>query len=386
MAFTGKSTFTAGTNLPEIAEDVSDLVGIVSPWETPLLDAIGDAPSVAMSTRHEWFEDALLPNSDTINQGGLNDSGTNTTALTMSNASRFRVGDVVSPDGSDEVLLVTAVNTGTGVITVTRGYGASTKAALTNTQALKIVANAALEGADAADARFTSRARKSNYTQIFTATVQVSGSEAASRQLAVENELDYQKVMRLRELLRDLENTVVNGIAHDTAPQGSSAVRRTMRGILHTISSRIFRPGVGGFPSDTGLTEEELNAALRAIWEEANSRVDLIVVNGNQKRRINSFISSLRKYSADDTTLRNLVSTYESDFGVCKVVLSRNVPKDAVLLLDSSRLRVLPLAGRSFAFKPLANTGDYDGGEIIGEYTLEMLNESAHGAIRGLDA
>jgi hypothetical protein len=80
------------------------------------------------------------------------------------------------------------------------------------------------------------------------------------------------------------------------------------------------------------------------------------------------------------------VSTYESDFGVCRVVLSRFVPDDAILLLDSSRLRVMPLSGRSFAFKPLANMGDYDGGEIIGEYTLEMLNESAHGVIRGMDS
>ena len=144
MAFTGKSTFTAGTTLPEIAEDVSDLVGIISPWETPLLDILGDAPAVAMSTRHEWFEDALLPNSDTINQAGISDGGFNTTVLTVSNVTRFRVGDVLAPDGSDEVLLVTAVNTGASQITVTRGYGASTKAALTNAQMLKILANAAL--------------------------------------------------------------------------------------------------------------------------------------------------------------------------------------------------------------------------------------------------
>ena len=119
----------------------------------------------------------------------------------MTNIARFRVGDVLSPDASDEVLLVTAVNTGSSQITVTRGYGASTKAALQNNQTLSIIANAALEGADAADARYTIRARKSNFTQIFTATVQVSGSEAAARQLAVENELDYQKIIALRELL-----------------------------------------------------------------------------------------------------------------------------------------------------------------------------------------
>jgi hypothetical protein len=55
-----------------------------------------------------------------------------------------------------------------------------------------------------------------------------------------------------------------------------------------------------------------------------------------------------------------------------------------VLLLDSARVSVLPLAGRSFHYKPLAVTGDYDAGQIIGEYTVELRNEEAHGCIRGL--
>ena len=75
---------------------------------------------------------------------------------------------------------------------------------------------------------------------------------------------------------------------------------------------------------------------------------------------------------------------YESDFGVCKVVLSRWVPTGSVLLLDSSRLEVMPLAGRSFHFKPLAAAGDRETGQIIGEYTLELRNENAHAVISGL--
>ena len=43
MSFTGKATYAAGTDLPEIMEDVSDVIGIVSPFETPLLDYLGDA-------------------------------------------------------------------------------------------------------------------------------------------------------------------------------------------------------------------------------------------------------------------------------------------------------------------------------------------------------
>lgn len=79
-----------------------------------------------------------------------------------------------------------------------------------------------------------------------------------------------------------------------------------------------------------------------------------------------------------------MVSIYESDFGVCRVILSRWVPGDTMLLLDSSRIGVLPLSGRSFAFKPLAATGDASAGQVLGEYTLEFKNENAHGIVRGL--
>ena len=63
------------------------------------------------------------------------------------------------------------------------------------------------------------------------------------------------------------------------------------------------------------------------------------------------------------------------------MLLSRWMPQDAVLMLDSSRIDVLPLAGRSFQFKKLASTGDSETGMVLGEYTLEMRNESAHGLI-----
>src|SRR5438067_7529016 len=79
MSFTGKATYTAGTALPEIAEDVSDLVAINSPHETPLLDALGDPARSARSTVHEWLEDKLLPNADQINDATYTNASTDTT-------------------------------------------------------------------------------------------------------------------------------------------------------------------------------------------------------------------------------------------------------------------------------------------------------------------
>ena len=384
MAFTGKATYSAGSDLPELAEDVADVVSIVSPYETPLLDRLGDPPRAATGTYHEWLEDALLPNTDTINDDSWTDPSADQ-IFTVDHVDRFRVGDQLRPAGSGELLLVGTVNTGAGTLTVVRGYGGTTPEDLADGQVLHILGNAALEGDDAPAARFTNRVRRGNWTQIFTAGVRVSGSDLAARSVAVADELDYQKQERLRELLRDLENTVVNGIAPETNPEGSASVRRTMRGILPSLQTNVFQPGVDSFPADGDLTEAQLNLALRLTWEQAASRIDTIVVNGYQKRRINSFITSGRAYGPEEVSFRDLVNVYESDFGVCRVVLSRHVPTDTVLLLDSSRVGVLPLAGRSFHYKPLASGGDYDAGEVIGEYTLELRNENAHAKIVGLD-
>lgn len=387
MPFTGKATYDAGAALPELVEDVSDIVSIVSPFETPLLDHLGDPRSPALSTIHEWIEDSLLPNTDQINQTTFSPSATTATSITVDNGSRFQVGDLVRPAEASEVMLVTAISTNT--LTVTRAYGGTTAFPLTDNMKLTILGNAALEGAAAPAPRFTSRARKSNYTQIFTATVEVSGSMQAARAHGVADEADYQKSERMRELLRDLENTVINGAAPASTQQGSSTVRRSMNGIIRSIATNSFSPGAAGFPLGTGLgeneiTEEILNTAMRRVWDQSSGVIDTIVVGGAQKRRINALLDSQRGYTPSDTRLKNLVSIYESDFGVCRIILSRWVPADAALFLDSSRVSVLPLAGRSFHAKPLASTGDSLSMQILGEYTLEFKNESAHAIVRNL--
>jgi hypothetical protein len=281
------------------------------------------------------------------------------------------------------------VVTGSSQIAIVRGYGGTTPASLADDMALTIIGNAAIEGDDAPEARFTNRVRRSNYTQIFTSGIDVSGSLQASRAYGVADEVDYQKQERMREMLRDLENCVINGIAPSSDPQGTSTVRRSMNGILHSIATNRFVPGAGGIPSGDGagsdqLNEEVLNAALKSIWENSSGGVDTIVVGGSQKRRINGFATGSRAYLPDDQVYSDLISVYESDFGVCRVVMSRWVPSDKVLLLDSSRISVMPMQGRSFHYKPLAATGDSISGQVIGEYTLEFKNENAHGVISGL--
>jgi len=381
MAFTGKATYSAGTTLPELAEDVSDLIGIISPYETPLLDAFGDPMREATSTHHEWLEDELLPNKDAINDDTFTDPDVDTDFV-VEHGSRFRVGDQIQVEGSEELMLVTGINSNT--LTVVRGYAGTTAEDLADNQVINIVGNAALEGADKPGARFTNRSRCGNYTQIFTAAVEVSGTDMAASQLGLADEMDYQKQERLRELIRDLENTVINGGQPASDPEGSGSVRRSMKGIIQHLGTNVFHTGDSGFPTGDTLDEAKINYVLRKIWENSSGNVDLIVVGGFQKRKINAFTAESRSYASGDTTFTDMINIYESDFGICRIVTTRWMPQDAALFLDSSRVSVLPLAGRSFYFKPLASSGDYECGELIGEYAVELKNEAAHGLIRDL--
>lgn len=184
--------------------------------------------------------------------------------------------------------------------------------------------------------------------------------------------------------MRDLENTVLNGVSPAASPEGSGAVRRTLKGILASLTTNVLALGQGYVPADDALTEEHVNGALRTIWEVSGNKPDLMVVGGAQKRRINSFIQASQRYATADERMKNLVSVYESDYGVCRVLLSRYMPADAVLFLDSTKVAVVPLVGRSFQYKPLAVTGDYVSGEVLGEYTVEVRCEKGHGVVRGL--
>ncbi|MCA9298860.1 MAG: DUF5309 family protein, partial [Phycisphaerales bacterium] len=294
--FNGKTTYDAGPTLPEIADDVADLVSIIGPHETPLLDHLGSARAAARSTVHEWLEDALLPNTDTITETVFDPDPSTATRFEVGHPSRFREGDLVRPGDAFEVMRVVRV-LGTD-LEVERGYGATPRTALSTGMGLSIVSNAAVEGADAPEARFTTRVRRQNWTQIFTATVSVSGTMQASNTIGVTDELEYQKAERLRELLRDLENAVINGVANAASPMGADGQARSMNGIIQQISTHRFIPGVGDIPpgEDGQLTEEVLNAALRVVWENAGPGIDTIVCGGTQKRRLNGFASAARAY------------------------------------------------------------------------------------------
>jgi len=385
MAFTGIASYDPGAPPGyDIAESLSPVVAMIARVDTPLLDLLGTDPNPVFSTHFEWLDELLVPNR--TNAAASAASGATSITVTTGEGQYFRAGDMlkvsnISTTASasyvrDEVILITAVSTDT--LTVTRGYGSTTAAAIGNGDELQRISRAALEGDDSPGSASRLRTRRGNWTQIFTEDVLVSGTRQAVQNIGnVGNEHDHQLANRLKELLSELERACINSVAPAATMQGSSTVRRTMDGILAQITAN----AIDGSGFSTGITEAGLNLAFRTAWDNGASNIDLLLVHGYQKRAINSFIgSSDRWWTPNDVKFKDVIAVYESDYGPAKVMLNRNVPRDMVIGLDTNRVGVKVLSGRGFYEKPLAETGDFVKSQVIGEYTTEVRNgpDGAH--------
>ncbi|MCK5640150.1 MAG: DUF5309 family protein, partial [Gammaproteobacteria bacterium] len=239
-AFTGKATYDPGAPPgEEIAEDVSPNIMMISRAETPLLDILSPPDQPAWSTHHEWLDDALLPDR-TLTTASAASAGS-AISVTTGEGKFFRAGDLImaakisataaSSYARDEVIYVVSVSTDD--LIVTRGYGSTTKTAIALGDEIQRVGRSELEGADSPALANNNMNRRSNYCQIYTEPVNISGSLQAARILGgvgVNGTNNRELSKRLAEILADLERATIRSVAPAATVQGSSTVRRTMDG------------------------------------------------------------------------------------------------------------------------------------------------------------
>jgi hypothetical protein len=343
---------------------------MISPFETRLLDVLGDPPYPAQNIYHEWSEDALAPNSIVASSALASvANAAGVIGIAAGDANYIQQGAILMNELSGEYFAVEAIVGNS--ITVTRAYGGTLASSYGIGATYVVIADAALEGADVVNDISKSRPRKGNYCQIYKKDIIISGTVQAVRKVGgITSEFDYQQQQRAREALRDLEKSVIRGILSGntiggagTSPYGG----RTMQGLWKTIATNA--------QSVATLTESWLGNIIKAAWDRGARDLDLIVADANYKRIIDSWNATRIRTTPDDATYRNLISEYESTFGMQQVVLSRWMPPNSSMILSSQRVKVLPLVGRSFAYIPIAPTGDSAKGMLLGEYTLETKNE-----------
>lgn len=376
-SFTGRALYDDGV-FTGLAEDVSDIVTMISPFETPLLTELGDSERPAFNTYHEWLEDQLNPQTLYIFQATTpftaGDTAFPLATVSSGEGSHLMIGLVLRNPVSDEYMQVTGA-TPNG-ITVERAFAGSTATTLAadTAIALELVSEAAVEGSDVLDDLSRSRTRKFNVCQIFKKDVIVSGTIQSVRHIGIESEMDHQIMQRTRENLVALEKAIV--LSRQNTPAGSNyvgsaTVTRTMKGLRQFITNvtTITSP----------LTNSELVNVMQSAWDVGGTDLDLLICGRDVKKavdQLNEVSTATSRIVSDqmESFHRRIVTEYEGTFGRLRIVMSRWMPNNEGIILSRNRVKVVPLTGRSFQYEAVAKTGDANKGMIVGEYTLEVRN------------
>jgi hypothetical protein len=248
-----------------------------------------------------------------------------------------------------------------------------------------VAANAAVEGAAISYGTQSATTKETNYTQISTKAVQVSGTNDAVTSAGRNNELAYQVAKAAKELKRDMETAL---LSNNAAVAGDATTARELGGVQTWIETNV-DAGAGGSGAGNGaartdgtqraFTEDQLKGVLRSCYNEGGNP-NMIMVG-----------ASTRFDAAEDRRLITSIDVYESDFGTMQVAPNRfirganataaKVGQDALVLeMDYWAVSFL----RDFALQTPAQTADADQRFMVAEYTLESRNEKASGMVTDL--
>lgn len=357
------------------ARVISDIIQMIDPRDTPLLSRIGlDGARNKFNIKLngykiELLEDELDPLETTANNG--TPIGAADTSFTVTDASVFQDGHVILIDA--EYMVVKSANTSTNEIEVySRAYG-GTNATHAANAAIQIVGMARLEGDDADFGPIMEMSAPYNYTSIFQKAVQVSGTQQVISQYGIEDEFLYQANKAVPHLLRLVERAAFHGVRS----AGSAAVPRSMGGLGTFIADNTLDAG-------GAIAKADVDSIMEEVFMDGG-HPDLLVMNPRVANQLRALLdnSSFVRISQDENKVGlAAIERVITQYGELELVMDRWCPTSSAYVIDSGKLGFYTL--RSFEVKELARSGDSLKGEVVGEFSLLIANEKAHGKITGI--
>ena len=244
--------------------------------------------------------------------------------------------------------------------------------------AAQVTNNAAIEGANANYATLTPTTLRSNYTQILTKAIQVSGSADASLAHGRAKESAYQMSKKMEEAKRDLEATLTAVSAAYNA--GNDTTARTMGNAENMVDSST----TDTLGSAGPLTEAAILTVMNDLYT-AGGEADTLLIKPSDAQLVAAFATATgreRMLQNDYKTVTNVVNIYQTPYGDLKVVMDRFKNTSTAMLYDASYWRLLVF--RNWFRTVLATTGDALNQMLIGEFSLKHLNFKASGLVANI--
>ncbi|HEY6020181.1 MAG TPA: DUF5309 family protein [Candidatus Paceibacterota bacterium] len=369
-----KTSYSDTTNAKRI---ISEAIKLIDPIDVPLLAALGGFDGARdkfnireNGTKIEWLEDTYAPLSDVAAQGTT--ITTNTTVLTVTDASIFQDGHVIQIDS--EYMVVSSVDVTNNTLTVySRSYG-GTNATHATTSTISIVGMARLEGDDADYVGLQVITNPFNYTGIFQKALKITGTEEVVDEYGYEDAFTYQANKAVPELTRLVELAIFNGIR----AIGTATTPRSFGG-LPTYITTFNTVAAGGAIAKTHIDSVAEKVRLNG------GMPDLFVCHPSIANDVRALLdsSSFVRLTQENQVFGMLsIERMNTQYGGLQIVESLWCPTSTAYVLDSSRIGLYQL--RPFQWHPLAKTGDSRKAEVLCELSLVAANDKGHGKITGI--
>lgn len=355
-------------------ESVEEKYLMLDSKKIPLLSLIGISSMPVTQTTHNWLEDILISDKTTL--ATTIDGTIVTVVVAAGDGILFRVEDVITI--AEESMRVTAVVTDT--LTVERSYRGTTGVAHTAADTIYILGQATVEGSIARESRYKPRQEVFNYTEILKDTIQFSDTSLAVSQYGFNDFYSLEQGKVELTLFKKLERNIIQGVRFKN---GDSTIRY-FGGMRHYIQSNVI-DGLGTKVPDLQLLKD----MSRVIWEnggfEEETRFVFVMSPVLREIYSNLQVSAIRTERLDGG-LGNVAMSFVSEYSPQPIMFVTSDDSEAgeMFLTDLNRIMVKPLQTRSFSHKFLGTTGDRTEGEIVGEYTIQFEQESAHTRAKNL--
>ena len=351
---------------------ITDAINLIDPADTPAIEKLGGLDGAASKfsfvnekhTKMEWLEDSLSPLTDQLN--GAIANGTDT-AVIVDDASKFQVGHIILVES--EQMWVSAVNTSTETITVTRAYS-GTGVTHADDTAIEIVGMARVEGATSTPISFTDRTAGFNYTQIFHKEIEVTESQNILAQYGIASEFDYQANKAVPELGRLIEKQLFRGVRK----AGTDTTPRAFGGFGVFITDNVISAG-------GTLTQPHFENAVKAAYEDGGYGPFLAFCSPDNMQTIKGFYdsSSYLRVERQENTVGMVIERIVTPFGAVDLVMDRWALDSEIYIVDAKNAGFFTY--RPFFQEPLAKTGDSILGQVVGEFSFCLRQDKAHAKI-----
>jgi hypothetical protein len=373
MAFTGVAVYDAFAN--EIAEDVSSIVTAISPKATPFLDWVGDASQPIESSRYDWVEKQLIPETFALSSAVSSSAATSYGLEVAAGKDLLRVGDILRfTSGLNEYVKVNSIGTAAATIYVNRAYaGTAATSFVVAGNSMVFVGSAMEEGTGIRSQRRTARTLKSNYIQIFREDIKLSKQfdNAGFKASGQPSPYDEEVTDKTRECLIQLERACLMGRT-TTNTIGADDKEPSIAGIYHSISSNVV--------SHATMTTSFLNHMIEQVvryTEPEEHETDYALMCGNTAyRQLSATRSSeIERESVDSSTGIMKPTIFYSAYGNYKVVRNRHLPAGSIIFLRKDLVEVANFKGLSFGAREYDNGESAQTGYVEGTYGLRFKNE-----------